>query len=182
MRDLKAQRWFDAVRDAADTLEVDSTDDLVEAVLGAAEYYLDVSKDKDADLTVVGRLEVMLAENTGLQFFYKGIHTDALQVRKYLEMLLEGYEARRYKWFTTDEDAKAEYGKLTATDVRNYVKADAVVELLNDMIRLIADRQHMLEDIQEGFKTRGIMLSKIVDLRVAQLEEVWIDGTRETTA
>ena len=179
MSGVRAERWFDNVRDAADDLDNDS-DTLAEAVLGAAEYYLEAAEE--ANVTVVGKLETMLAENTGLQFFFKGIHTDALQVRKYLETVLEGYEAKKYVWLTTDPEAKAEYGKLTATDTRNIIRANGTVELLEDMIRLIADRQHMLEDAQEGFKTRGIMLSKIVDLRVAQLEEVWIDGTRETEA
>lgn len=180
MSDLRAKRYFDTVREACDDLsDADERGKLVDAVLAAAEYYLEVHTD--ASVMIVGKLEQLLTENTGWAFFYNGIHTDALQVRKYLEMLLEGYEAKKYVWFQTDADAKAEYGsKLTATDLRNYIKADDVVQLLNDCIRLIADRQHMLEDIRTGFEGRGFDLKKIADMRIAKLEEVWVDGTRET--
>ena len=70
--------------------------------------------------------------------------------------------------------------KLTATDLRNFIKADDVVQILNDCIRLVADRQHVLEDIRNGFVTRGFSLKTIADMRIAKLEEVWVDGTRET--
>ena len=141
MSDLRAQRWFDTVRDACDDLEDQSERDaLIDAVVGAGEYYAAVYEDAEQHLLVVGNLEQLLTEITGLAFFYNGIHTDSLQVRKYLEMMLEAYEAKKYVWFQTDPDAKAEYGKLSATDLRNYVKADDIVGVLNDCIRLIADR------------------------------------------
>ena len=180
--ELKAMRWFDTVREACDDLcDPEERGKLVDAVVGASEYYLKAKEDSDRHLLVVGRLEQLVTENTGLAFFYNGIHTDALQVRKYLEMLLEGYEAKKYVWFQTDPDAKAEYGsKLSATDLRNYIKADDVVQILNDCIRLIADRQHVLEDVRDGFTTRGFSLKTIADMRIAKLEEVWVDGTRET--
>jgi hypothetical protein len=129
----------------------------------------------------VGNLEQLVTENTGLAFFYNGIHTDALQVRKYLEMVLEGYEAKKFVWFQTSDDGRAQLGaKPTATDLRNHIKADDIVLILNDCIRLIADRQHMMEDVRDGFTTRGFSLKTIADMRIAKLEEVWVDGTRET--
>ncbi len=180
--ELKVMRWFDTVRAACNDLtDEDERGKLVDAVVGASEYYAKVHADAGQHLLVVGRLEQLVTENTGLAFFYNGFHTDALQVRKYLELLLEGYEAQKYMWFQHDADAKAEYGsKLTATDLRNYIKADDVVMILNDCIRLIADRQHMLEDVRDGFTTRGFSLKTIADMRIAKLEEVWVDGTQET--
>lgn len=181
MSELKAQRWFDAVRDSCDDLEDKAERDaLIDTVVAAAEYWLTVKGDSERHLLVVGKLEQLVSENTGLAFFYNGFHTDALQVRKYLEMMLENYEAKKYVWFQTDPDAKAEYGKLSATDLRNYVKADDIVQILNDCIRLVADRQHELEDIRTGFEGRGYSLKTIADMRIAKLEEVWVDGTRET--
>ena len=182
MSELQAKRYFDTVRESCDDLEdEDERGKLIDSVVAASEYWSTVEADSERHLMVVGKLEQLVTENTGLAFFYNGFHTDALQVRKYLEMLLEGYEAKKYVWFQTDPDAKAEYGtKLTATDLRNYIKADDVVQILNDCIRLVADRQHVLEDIRNGFVTRGFSLKTIADMRIAKLEEVWVDGTRET--
>ena len=179
---LKAMRWYDTIRDACDDLEIEEDRNaLIEAVVAAAEYYVKAAADSERHMLITGKLEQLITENTGLAFFYNGIHTDALQVRKYLEMVLEGYEAKKYMWFQTHPDAKAEFGgKLTATDLRNYIKAEDIVLVLNDCIRLIANRQHMMENVRDGFITRGFNLKTIADLRIAKLEEVWVDGTRET--
>ncbi len=182
MSDRRAQRWFDRVRDAnVDFDDEDHRTDFINAVLEAAEYYESVEKDVPTELLIVGRLESMVTENTALAYFYNTLHTDALQVRKYLENALSDYETKKYVSFQTSADGKAMLGtKPTATDLRNHIKADDNVQILNDCIRLIADRQHMLEDIRESFSTRGFNLKTITDIRVAKLEEVWIDGTRET--
>lgn len=179
---LKAMRWYDTVRDSCDNLEVEKDRNaLIDAVVAASEYYIKATVDSETHLLITGRLEQLITENTGLAFFYNGIHTDALQIRKYLEMVLEGYEAKKYMWFQTDPDAKVEFGgKLTATDLRNYIKADDIVLVLNDCIRLIANRQHMMENVRDGFTSRGFNLKTIADMRIAKLEEVWVDGTRET--
>lgn len=178
----RAQRWFDTVRDAYDDLDdPDIKANFIDAVIGAADYYAQVEKDAVDELLIVGRLESMLQENTALGYFYNSIHTDALQVRKYLETVLSDYEVRKYVWYQTTADGRAQLGsKPTATDLRNHIKAEDTVTLLNDCIRLIADRQHILEDLRDGFTTRGFTLKTITDIRIAKLEEVWIDGTRET--
>ena len=183
MSDMRrAQRWFDTIRDAYDDLDdPDKKDVFINAVIGASDYFLKVEEESGNELLIVGRLESMLQENTALAYFYNSIHTDALQIRKYLETVLSDYEYKKYVWYQTTSDGKALLGtKPTATDLKNHIKAEDVVTLLNDCIRLIADRQHVLEDLREGFITRGFTLKTITDIRIAKLEEVWIDGTRET--
>jgi hypothetical protein len=183
-KQFKIIRWFDLVRDSARLAPEHDNDHplqpLIDAVMGAAEYYLSAKLDADNHIIPVGKLQNLLAETTGLAYFYNGIHTDALQVRKWLEILQEGTKSEKYVWFTTHPDAKIEYGKMTPTEVNNHIKADDSVQLLADMIRVIADRQHILENVRESFVNRSIMLSKIVDMRVAGLEEVWVNGLRET--
>ncbi len=183
MTDRRAKRWFDTVRDACDDLsDAVKRDAFVDAVVDASEYYESVEKDVPSELLIVGMLEGMVTHNTALGYFYNTIHTDALQVRKYLEQVMADYEAKKYVWFQTSPDGRAMLGtKPSATDLRNHIKADDIVIILNDCIRLIADRQHMLEDIRDSFTVRGFSLKTITDIRVAKLEEVWIDGTRETT-
>lgn len=182
MSDLRAIRWFDTVRNSCDDLDdTDDRDSLIDAVVGASDYYLKVKEDADKHLLMVGTLEGLLTANTAYTYFYNGIHTDALQVRKYLEFMLDAYEAKKYVWFQTSADGRAQLGsKPTATDLRNHIKADDIVGVLNDCIRLIADRQHEMEVIRDGFNVRGYNMKTIADLRIAKLEEVWIDGTRET--
>lgn len=178
---FKSVRWFDQIRGAATDLDEEKElNNLVDTVVKAAEYYADAYEDAKKHLLIVGKLEHLMTENTGLAFFYNGIHTDALQSRMYLDTLLENHKAKLYTWYTTDPEAKMEYGKLTATEATNLVKSNDVVEVLNDCIRLIANRQHMLEDVRDGFNNRGYNLRKITDMRIAKLEEVWIDGSRET--
>ncbi len=182
MINRRAKRWFDTVRDANDDFDdKEKRDKFIDAVLGAAEYYATVEADVPQELLIAGRLEGMVIENTALAYFYNSLHTDALQIRKYLENVLTDYESKKYVWFQTSSDGKAMLGtKPTATDLRNHIKADDNVQVLNDCIRLIADRQHMLEDIRDSFSIRGFNLKTITDIRIAKLEEVWIDGTRET--
>ena len=184
MSDMRrAQRWFDTVRDAYDDLDdpVKKTK-FIDAVIGASDYFLTVEENSKDELLIVGRLESMLQENTALGYFYNSVHTDALQIRKYLETVLSDYEYKKYVWFQTTSDGRAMLGaKPTATDIKHHIKAEEVVTLLNDCIRLIADHQHILEDLREGFVTRGYTLKTITDIRIAKLEEVWIDGTRETS-
>jgi len=182
MSNRRAQRWFDKVRDACNDLyDEDERNAFIDTVVDASDYYLSVEADVPKELMIVGRLESMVSENTALAYFYNTLHTDALQVRKYLENVLSEYEAKKYVWFQTTADGKAMVGtKPTATDIRNHIKSDDIVLLLNECIRLIADRQHVLEDIRDSFNTRGFNLKTITDIRVAKLEEVWIDGTRET--
>ena len=183
MTDRRAKRWFNAIRDAnKDFDDKDKRNAFIDAVMDASDYYETVEKDVPNELLIVGKLESMVTENTALAYFYNSLHTDALQVRKYLENTLSDYEAKKYVWFQTSSDGKAMLGiKPTATDLRNHIKADSNVQILNDCIRLIADRQHMLEDIRDSFSIRGFNLKTITDIRIAKLEEVWIDGTRETT-
>jgi len=183
MTDRRAQRWFDKVRDACNDLAVKvERDEFIDAVVDAAAYYQSVETPVPTELLIAGRLESMIITNTAMGYFYNTIHTDALQVRKYLEQVLADYEAKKYVWFQTSADGKAMLGmKPTATDLRNHIKADDIVLILHDCIRLIANRQHLLEDTRESFITRGFSLKTIADLRVAKLEEVWLDATRETT-
>ena len=185
MAELKSKRWYDEVRAACsfDFLADKDGEKLAEvAVLieSAAAYYLDALVDAEKHLLVVGKLEQMKAENSGLGYFYSGFFTDAQQIRIHLEMIRDEYKSKLYVWFTTSDDAKAEYGKLSATEVKNLVEAEEMICVLEDLIRLMANRMHVLENVKEGFVSRGIDLGKIIDGRVAGIEEVWIDGTRET--
>jgi hypothetical protein len=183
MTSRRAIRWFDTVRDACDDLgDKAKREAFADAIIDASEYYASVGEPVPTELLIVGLLEGMVTHNTALGYFYNTIHTDALQVRKYLENILSDYEAKKYVWFQTSADGRAMLGtKPTATDLRNHIKADDVVLLLNDCIRLIANCQHQLEDIRDSFTVRGFSLKTITDIRIAKLEEVWVDGTRETT-
>ena len=182
MSNRRAQRHFDKVRDACNDLsDDDEREEFVNAVVDASDYYLSVKESLGAELLPVGKLDGLLTVITANAYYYKSIHTDALQVRKYLENVLSEYEARKYVWFQTSADGRAIVGtKPTATDIRNHIKSDDVVLILNECIRLIAEKQHMIEDICDSFTDLGFKLKTIADLRIANLEEVWIDGTRET--
>jgi len=182
MSNRRAQRWFDKVRDACTDLEdEDERNIFVNTVIDASDYYLSVKSGVEKELLPVGKLDGLLTVITATGYFYKTLHTDALQVRKYLENILSEYEAKKYVWYISSPDGRAIVGaKPSATDLRNRIKADDTVALLNECIRLIADRQHILEDICDSFTDLGFKLKTITDLRIANLEEVWIDGTRET--
>lgn len=183
MSDMRrAVRWFDKVRDAyGDLDDPDDREIFIDAVIDASEYFSKVEESSGNEMLIVGRMEGMIQENAALAYYYNTIHTDALQIRKYLETVLADYEVKKYVWYQTSSDGRALLGsKPTATDLKNHIKASDIVTLLNDCIRLIADRQHILEDLREGFVTRGYNLKTITDIRVAKLEEVWLDGTRET--
>lgn len=177
---FKSQFFFEKVRDSFDTFSEDDLDKLGEAVVDATDYYQDAVKDAQQHLHVNGELTSLMAETPGLVAFYGAIRTDALQVRKWLEMVFDQRFAERYKWIKTDEEAIEDYGsKLGSTDASNYAKADAIYNLLYDMVRLAANAQHQLEVVMEALDKRGMALSKISDLRNNGIEEVWLDPPRK---
>jgi len=166
---FKSVRWFDAVRDDIDKFEK------------AVAYFHEAVADGTPYLTANGKLETLLAELPGLAGFYRPILVDAQQIRRWLETTLDQEKAVKYKWFMFNPEAKKEYGALKTTEATNFVKAEEDLHVIADMVREMANCEHLLEVIAQGLEQKGIVLSKIVDLRVAGMEEVWIDSTRETT-
>lgn len=166
--EFKVVLWYNAVRK-------DRT-----LVSEAAEYYKQAVEDARPYITAIGHLETLLAETPGLGHFYKNIHTDAQQIRRWLEERLEIESAQKYKWFMISPEAKAEYGELKTTEASKFVKADPTLADLSDDIRMMAYYDHLLDDIAHGFQNRSIMLNHIVNVRVNGLEEIWVDPTKET--
>jgi len=165
---FKSVRWFNTVRDDIANFEK------------AVEYFHEAVEDGTPYLAAVGNLQTLLAELPGLVGFYRPILVDAQQIRRWLETSLEQEKAIKYKWFMSDPEAKKEYGALKTTEATNFMKAEEDLHVIADMVREIANCEHHLEVIAEGLNQKGMTLSKIVDLRVAGMEEVWIDSTRET--
>ena len=165
---FKSKRWFDTVRDDIDKLEE------------AVKYFHEAVEDGNPHLSSVGNLQTLLAELPGLVGFYRPILVDAQQIRRWLETSLEQEKAKEYKRLMSDPEAKKEYGALKTTEATNFMKADEDLHVIADMVREMANCEHQLEVVSEGLNQKGMALSKIVDLRVAGLEEVWIDSTQET--
>ena len=165
---FKSVRWFDTVRNDTDKFEK------------AVAYFHEAVEDGTPYLAAVGNLQTMLAELPGLAGFYRPILVDAQQLRRWLETSLEQEKAKKYKWFMSDPEAKKEYGALKTTEATNFMKAEEDLHVIADMVREIANCEHQLEVIAEGLNQKGMTLSKIVDLRVAGLEEVWINSAEET--
>jgi len=169
MSELKhAKRWFLDVRS-----DLNKIDD-------AINHYLKVIREGAKHVTAIGHLESLVAETPGLMYFYKCYLTDAQQLRRWLEAQYETEEGAKYVYFQTSAEAKAKYGDLKVTDVKNFVKADEGLMQLMDTIRLVANIEHGFDDIVLGFQNRSIMLSHLVTIRKEGLQEVWIDPTRET--
>ena len=165
---LRGKLWFKAIRAGQATLE------------DALPYYEAVVNDSHAHLAFSGNLQDLLTEHPGLAYFYRSILTDAQQVRRYLEMKAEQVEAEKYKWLMTSEEAATEYGKLKTTEASKFAKADEAVLSLQDQVRVMANIEHHLDNVALGFQDRGIMLNRVVDVRKAGHEEVFIDSRVET--
>jgi len=165
---LKAIFWFDTVR--ADRSRINE----------AFDYYRTAAADARQHLEMHGNLETLVAETPGLAFFFRNIHTDAQQIRRWLEEQLEIKTAQKYKWFATSPEAKDKYGDLKVTEVKNFVKAEDDIIELAEQIRLISYYDHMMDNVCEGFTNRSIMLNHVVNIRVEKLQEVFIDPRKET--
>ncbi len=165
---FKSKRWFDTVRDDTDKFEE------------AVKYFHEAVEDGIPHLSSVGNLQTLLAELPGLVGFYRPILVDAQQLRRWLETSLEQEKAKEYKRLMSDPEAKKEYGALKTTEATNFMKANEELHVIADMVRELANCEHQLEVVSEGLNQKGMALSKIVDLRVAGMEEVWIDSTQET--
>lgn len=165
---LKVQRFFDTVRDDLEKLP------------DAVEYYHKAVTDGGKHVPIVGRLEDLLAETPGLIYFYQGIRTDAQQLRRWMETVV-GYEVgSKYKWFNHEEESKRDYGELKHTEILKYIDADDEISDLKGCVRMLAECEHLLEDLISSLENRSIMLSKIVDVRKAGVQEVWVDPYQET--
>ena len=160
---LPFRRFYNAVRDD------------VSVITDAIEYYGDVVEDGAKHLTLKGNLESMVAETPGLAYFYRGVRTDAQQIRRWLETDMTAKKADKFKYFHHDPEAKKKWGVLKPTEITKYVEADEEVQDLADLIREMAEVEHRLEDLMEGFEERRLALSRIVDIRRDNLKEVWID-------
>lgn len=165
---FKSVRWFNVVRNDIDKFE------------DAVSYFHKAVEDGIPHLASAGNLQTMLAELPGLVGFYRPILVDAQQIRRWLESSLEQEKSKKYKWFMSSPEAKKEYGALKTTEATNFMKADEELHSIADMVRELANCEHQLEVIPEGLIQKGILLSKIVDLRVAGMEEVWINSAEET--
>ncbi len=143
-------------------------------------YWRAVVDDAHQHLAFRGNLQTLLQEHPGLAFFYRSILTDAQQTRRWMEMKAEDKEIERYKWLMTSEEAKKEYGALKTTEAAKFAKADEEVLNLKEKVRVLADIEHHLDNVALGFQDRGIMLNRIVDVRKAGHEEVFIDSNLET--
>lgn len=162
---LPFRRYFDAVREDAEVL--------VEAL----KYYNDVVEDGRKHITTRGNLEVMTAETPGLAYFYRGVRTDAQQIRRWLEKRLEATKGEKFVWFHSDPEAIKKHGTLKITEITKYVDADEDIVSLNDFVRGTAEAEHRLEDMMEGFEERRLALARITEIRKEGLKEVWIsDG------
>lgn len=161
-------RWFDKV--CADRKNLDA----------AIDYFKRAVEDARPHMTAVGPLETMLAETPGLAHFYSGIMIDAQQIRRWLEAVRETAFARRYKHYMFDSDVRRKYGELKTTEITKMVQAEDAIGEMDLQIRLIANVENHLLNVNETFTTRNINLSRIVEVRKANLQDVWIDATKGT--
>lgn len=161
---LPFRRFFSAVRDD------------VEVIVDALKYYEEVVEDGGKHiLNLKGNLEALQVETPGLAYFYRGVRTDAQQIRRWLEVQLENKKAEKGKYFHSDKEAIKQYGTLKPTEITKYVDSDDEVMDLKDLVRLAAEAEHRLEDLMEGFEERRLTLSRVIDIRKEGLKEVWID-------
>ena len=177
--------WFHAVRDSLESFKMDDVDSMTEMVIKATEYYAVAVEDANPHLTGFGELTTMVAGTPGLLALYNSVYVDAQQVRLWLEMVHKQREADMYVYFKSDPQAKADYGEMkNVTDINNFVKADVVLNTIGDVIRIVANSQHQLENVVERLTNRSMSLSKLVDMKVAGIDELYIDppnigGTKE---
>lgn len=175
---MKGEQFFNKVRDSLE--DYSDLEPMAEAVVEASEYYEKVSADfLENHVSLNGELNRLILETPGLQYFYGAIHIDAQQVRRWLEQVDENLSSKSYTWYLSDE-GRAEYGKISTTDINNYVKADDNVQLVRDMIRLVSYSQHQLEEIVGAIQQRGYALSKIADMRMKGMDEVWVEPPKKT--
>ncbi len=161
---LPFRRFFNAVREDPAVIK------------DALEYYDDAVEDGSKHIELRGNLETLMVETPGLAYFYRGIRTDAQQLRRWMEKILDNDKADKYKWFHSDPDSIKQFGKFkTATEINKYVDADEKIQDLVIVVRELAEAEHRLEDLMEGFEERRITLSRLIEIRKEGLKEVWID-------
>jgi hypothetical protein len=166
---FKIQRWFDAVCEDRGRLQE------------AVDYFKTAIVDARPHMTAVGPLETLLAETPGLDHYYKGVLVDAQQIRRWLEEMHEIMTARKVKSLMYDRESRQMYGELNVTSATKLAKAEDDIARLAMEIRVIANVENHLLSVIEGFTTRNINLSRIVEIRKANLQDVWIDPTKGTS-
>lgn len=173
---FKSRVFFEKIRDClTDLKDAPNLSEFSDLILSATEYWDTAVEDAEQHFVLEGKeLNTLIMETPGLAFFYRTLHTDAQQVRIWLDTIYEGYTAERYLWYITSADAKAEYGKVSTTDAKQFTSAEDEVRIVADLIRCVANKQHQLENVVSTFDQRGMSLSQIKDLRVAGIEETWV--------
>ena len=174
----KVKRWFRTVvsdfKNVDDSRSVDLVDNIVD-------YYLFEIETGYKEITNRGNLAMLVQQSSGLHAYYNAMANDIVQVRLWLEMKSEHATAAKYKWFMQSPEAAKKYGKgLKVTDIRNYIKCEDDMVAYDMIIREISDIQHQMESIVENLEIRGMSLSQVVKLKVAGIEDVWVDLSKET--
>ena len=173
---LPFRRFFSAVREDVAVPDDEREGGKPSVWDEALAYYEEAIKSAEPHMTLRGNLETLAVETPGLAYFYRGIRTDAQQIRRWLEKQLEMAKAEKFKWFHSDPDAIKKHGQLKVTEISKYVDADEDIENLVDLVRVMAEVEHRLEDLMEGFEERRLTLARIIDIRKEGLKEVWIDA------
>lgn len=152
----------------------------IENIKAAGEFYKEALVDGQKFIVPVGNLETLLQQLPGLTYFYRGILVDVQQIRRWLEERMNRLEAEKHNFYMYDDDVKSTYGVLKTTEAAKMAKADPTVVELGDSIRLMAYHEHRLEGLMSAFDDIKYVLNNIVTIRKENLEEVWVDPTRET--
>lgn len=168
--DFSVVHWYDTIRN----------DPSEENISAAAKFYADAVDDGKQHIVPVGNLETLLQQLPGITFFYQGILVDVQQIRRWLEERQVRLEAKMHNYFMYDDEAKSKYGTLKTTEAAKMAKAcDEVVDLGN-AIRLMAYHEHNMEALMDAFENIKYVLNHVVTIRKENLQEVWIDPTKET--
>jgi len=164
------QRWYDKI-----TLNPD-----IVTIKQAAEYYDAAVEDGKYYVVPVGNLETLLEQYPGITFYYQSILVDVQQSRRWLEERIARLEATKYNYYMHDSESRDKYGVLKTTEASKLAKGDSEVIAMADSICLLAFHEHNLDNLMQAFEHIKYVLNHVVNIHKENLQEVWVDPTKET--
>lgn len=159
---VKGENWFLVVR--ADPKRADE----------AVRYYETILADAHTHAHIKGNLENLLLENPGLRFFYHNLLNDAMMIERVFT------DIREIRFKQAYEELMVKNPSAKTTELSKMAAIADLVTDADDKIRLFEYYKKRFNVLVEYFDDRKYSLHHIVTVRENNLQEVFIDSTKET--
>lgn len=161
---IRGELWFERIRENFDLKN--------DVIL----FYKNIIKDAIVYIELRGNIEELLLETPGLAYWYNQIMVDAQMIEKLFDDRKQSLIKKKYHEYA----ANPEFSNMKTTELQKLAASDDEVLETEEYSRIFEFYKKQLDNICTFFDNRKYTLNHIVEVRKHNLQEVWVDSTKET--